>query len=223
MSDTKKPIRALLVEDHLVLRTALRLLLSSQSHFQVVGEAANRPDALQLTTSEQPDIVLLDLYLEDGDSFELIPQLRAASPQTSVLVLTGTPEAQLQRRAISQGATGLVSKTQPAEVLLEAIDRVCAGEVWIDRSLLASVFAEATPVKTHDPVAHNIASLTDREREIICLIGEGLRNKEIASRLFLSERTVHNHLASVFRKLGVGDRLELAIFAQRNGLVPPCS
>lgn len=222
MSETKKTIRALLVEDHLVLRTALRLLLSSQAHLQVVGEAANRPDALELTQREKPDLVLLDLYLEDGDSFDLIPQLRAAVPNMAVLVLTGTPEAQLQRRAIAQGATGLVSKTQPAEVLLEAIDRVCAGEVWIDRSLLASVFADSMSAKTHDPITEQIATLTQREREIICLIGEGLRNKEIASRLFLSERTVHNHLASVFRKLCVGDRLELAVFAQRNGLVPPC-
>ncbi len=106
-------------------------------------------------------------------------------------------------------------------MLLEAIDRVCAGEVWIDRALLASVFAESVPQKNTDLNAQNIATFTKREREITCLIGEGLRNKEIASRLFLSERTVHNHRASVFRKLGVGDRLELAVFAQKNNLIAP--
>jgi two-component system response regulator NreC len=128
MPKSEAAIRALLVEDHLVLRTALRLLLTSESNLEVVGEAADRATALALATQQQPDIILLDLHLEDGESFELIPQIRAAAPQAGVLVLTGANEPQLQRRAIAEGALGLVSKTQSSNVLLETIQRVCAGE-----------------------------------------------------------------------------------------------
>jgi DNA-binding NarL/FixJ family response regulator len=218
MPKSEAAIRALLVEDHLVLRTALRLLLTSESNLEVVGEAADRATALALATQQQPDIILLDLHLEDGESFELIPQIRAAAPQAGVLVLTGANEPQLQRRAIAEGALGLVSKTQSSNVLLETIQRVCAGETWIDRSLLSAVFTQAPHTEVNDPITQQIATLTQRELEVISLISEGLRNKEIAKRLFLSERTVHNHPASIFRKLSVSDRLELAVFAQRYGL-----
>lgn len=219
MTQSAKTIRVLLVEDHLVMRTALRLLLSSQPDLQVVGEAGDQPCALTLATQEQPDIILLDLFLKDGDSFEFIPTLCAAAPRAGVLVLTGTPDPQLHRRAITQGAMGLVLKEQPAEVLLEAIARVCAGEVWIDRALLSIVFAAPPQTQPGESMDGRIGTLTEREREVIALIGEGLRNKELASRLFLSERTVHNHLASIFRKLDVCDRLELAVFAHRHGLL----
>jgi two-component system nitrate/nitrite response regulator NarL len=208
------PIQVLIIEDHLIMSTALRLLLNSQENLCVVGEASNRDTARQMAASMTPDIVLLDLFLTDGESLSLIPDLLSVAPKARVVVLTGAPDTALHRRALTLGATGLVLKEQPAEVLISAIERVHRGEVWIDRSLLAELM-NPTP----SPVDGPIASLTQREREIIGAVGIGLRNKQIADRFFISERTVHNHLASIFRKLDVGDRLELAIYAGNHGLL----
>lgn len=214
------PIQILIVEDHLIMSTALRLLLNSQANCCVVGEASNRAAACELIARTSPDIVLLDLFLNDGESLPLIPALLESAPQARIIVLTGAPDIALHRRALTLGATGLVLKEQPAEVLLTAIERVHKGEVWIDSSLLAELMKPEPPPKTEDSP---IASLTHREREIVGAIGVGLRNKQIAERFFISERTVHNHLASIFRKLEVGDRLELALYARNHGLVEPAT
>jgi two-component system nitrate/nitrite response regulator NarL len=208
------PIQVLIVEDHLIMSTALRLLLNSQANLCVIGEASNRGAACELATRIAPDIVLLDLFLSDGESLPLIPALLDVAPQARIVILTGAPDIALHRRALTLGATGIVLKEQPAEVLLSAIERVYSGEIWIDRSLLAELMNPASP-----PVSGPIASLTPREREIIGAVGIGLRNKQIAERFFISERTVHNHLASIFRKLDVGDRLELALYASSHGLL----
>ena len=209
------PIQVLIVEDHLIMSTALRLLLSSQPNLCVVGEASSRAAACELAAQTAPDIVLLDLYLTDGESLPVVPDLLSAAPGARIVVLTGVPDTNVHRRALSLGVMGLVLKEQPAEVLLSAIERVHRGEIWIDRSLLAELMAP--PVVASVP--GSIASLTQREREIIGAIGMGLKNKQIADRFFISERTVHNHLASIFRKLEVRDRLELALYAGNHGLL----
>ncbi len=124
------------------------------------------------------------------------------------------------------GAMGLVFKEKAAEVVIRAIERVHAGEVWFDRTLIGNVLTElsrASATKKLDPEATKITKLTEREREIAALIGEGLKNKQIANRLFISETTVRHHLTSVFDKLGVTDRLELIIYAYRHGLAKPPS
>ncbi len=208
------PIQVLIVEDHLIMSTALRLLLNSQANLCVVGEASNRVAACQLAAQMLPDIVLLDLFLTDGESLPLVPEILSVAPQARIVVLTGVPDTTLHRRALTLGVTGLVLKEQPAEILLTAIERVHRGEIWIDRSLLAELMTPASA-----PVSSPIDSLTHREREIIGAVGIGLRNKQIADRFFISERTVHNHLASIFRKLDVHDRLELALYAGNHGLV----
>lgn len=208
------PIQILIVEDHLIMSTALRLLLNSQDNLNVAGEAGNRAAAAEIAAHTRPNIVLLDLFLTDGDSLPLIPELLVAAPGARVVVLTGTPDVVLHRRALTLGATGLVLKEQPADVLLTAIERVHAGEVWIDSSLIQELMKPAPP-----PVSDLTSLLTPREREIAGAIGLGLKNKQISERFFISERTVHNHLASIFRKLEVSDRLELALYAGNHGLV----
>ncbi len=229
-SSTSQPLqneiaRLFLIEDHLVMRAALKLLLDSRADLQVVGEAANRGEALHgLQSSLQaPDIILLDLELSDGTSADFIPMLRQAAPSSRVLVLTGTPDMTLHRRALGLGAMGLVRKEQPPETLLRAIERVRNGEVWIDPVLMQNTFATpqhlASESDIQSDIKMRIASLSPREREIVALIGQGLKNKPIAARLFLSERTVHSHLSSIFRKLSVADRTELALFAAHHGLL----
>lgn len=216
-----KPIRIVIVDDHTLIRAALRMLLESRPGVVVVGEAAGLDDALSTTSREQPDIVLLDLDLGAVNGVDMLPQLHTAAPKTHVVVLTGVRDVESHRRAVRLGAVGLVLKDKAAEVLLQAITKVDAGEVWLDRVLVADVLSEMTRPKLRqpiDPEAVKIATLTAREREVIELVGQGLKNQTIAERLCISEATVRHHLTSVFAKLDVADRLQLAIYAYRHGL-----
>ena len=216
-----KTIRVLIIDDHVVIRAALRMFLDSQPGVTVVGEGSGPQDALTIAIQEQPDIILLDLDLGDANGLDLLPQLQMAAPEARVIVLTGLRDVEQHRRAVRLGAVGLVLKEKAAEVLLEAIAKVYAGEVWLDSLLVASVLSEMTRHRTSqpiDPEEIKIKALTAREREIIKLIGQGLKNQAIAERLCISEATVRHHLTSIFGKLAVGDRLELAIYAYRHGL-----
>lgn len=216
-----QPIRILLVDDHVVVRAGLRMLIETQPGLQVVGEAGNRTDALAVAAREQPDIILLDLDLGGDIALDCIPALLAVAKQARMVILTGVYDAELHRRAVHLGAVGLVLKDKAAEVLLKAIEKVHAGEVWLERAMTASVLNEMTRGQDQqaNPEAVKIATLTAREREVVALIGEGLKNQQIAKRLFIGETTVRHHLTSIFAKLGVSDRLELVIYAYRHGLI----
>jgi two-component system nitrate/nitrite response regulator NarL len=217
-------IRILLIDDHAVMRRGLRLLIEDQPGLKVVGEASGRTDALELAEREQPDIILLDLSLPGTDGIDLIPLLHAAAKEARILVLTGVLDSEAHRRAMLLGAVGVVLKEKAPDVLIKAIGKVHAGEVWLDRTMVANVFNERSrsqEASRHNPEATKVAALTGREREVISLIGEGLRNKQIADRLFISEGTVRNHLTTVFSKLEVSDRFELLMYAYRQGLAKP--
>lgn len=215
---TSAPIRILIVDDHAIVRAGLRMLIDQNSAMKVIGVAGNRSEALALAASEQPDIIILDILLGDEDGLTFLPELREVATDTHVLVLTGLRSSESQRRAMLAGAMGVVLKEHAAEVLIKAINKVHEGEVWLDRSLMGSVLDEMTQTPEIDPEKAKIASLTDREREVIALIAEGLKNKQIGLRLFISETTVTHHLSSIFSKLGVSDRLELIIYAFRHKL-----
>ena len=214
-------IRVLIIDDHAVIRAALRMFLDSQPGVVVVGEGSGPGDALAIATLEHPDIILLDLDLGESNGLDLMPQLQIAAPKAHVIVLTGVRDLDMHRRAVRLGAMGLVRKERAAEALLDAIVKVHAGEVWADGLLLASVLSEMTRPWSHhspNPEEIKIRALTPRERELIAMIGQGLRNQTIADRLCISEATVRHHLTSIYSKLSVGDRLELAIYAYRHGL-----
>jgi DNA-binding NarL/FixJ family response regulator len=215
-------IRVLIVDDHAVVRAGLRMLLCNHLEIEVVGEAANGASALTEVSRVHPNLIVLDLDLGEEDILDCLTRLRATAPDARILLLTGVRDPELHRQAVRLGAMGLVLKDKAPEVLLRAIERVHAGEVWIERTLLASVLGQMTrgpqPV---NPEAGKIALLTEREREVIGLIGEGLRNRQIAERLFIAEVTVRHHLTSIYDKLGVRDRLELVIYAYRHGLIKP--
>lgn len=208
-----EPIRILIVDDHAIVRAGLRMLIDQNPTMTVVGVAGNRAEALALAASEQPDLVLLDILLGDEDGLAFLPELRFAAPNIRVLVLTGLRSTESQRRAIVAGAMGVVLKEHAAEVLIKAIHKVHEGEVWVDRTLMGSVLEEMTQTPEVNPEQAKIASLTDREKEVIGLIAKGLKNKQIGQRLFISETTVTHHLTSIFSKLEVSDRLELVIYA----------
>jgi DNA-binding NarL/FixJ family response regulator len=212
-------VRVFLIDRHAVIRAGLRLLLESQQGFVVIGEAAEGQEALRLAAACQPDVVVLNLSIGAESALALLPELRQ-SIKGQTLLLTALNDPELQRQAIRLGASGLVQKSQEPGVLLGAIERVHAGEVWFDRSMMAALMHELPDAGSLGAPSERrrIAALTQREREVIGWVGEGCKNRQIAERMVISETTVRHHLTSIFDKLGVSDRLELVIYAFRHGL-----
>ncbi len=212
-------IRVLLVCSERVIRAALRALIDGQVGTKVVGEAGDLKTALTAINAERPDVTLIDSdHYRDVDVTTL---LHAGIASTRIILLTGNPNSTSIATSLENGAAGLVLKQQAPELLIKAIAKVHAGELWLDRLATARLLAELShPPRAveRDPDAERAALLTHREREVIGLVGEGLRNSQIAGRLCISEVTVRNHLTSVFRKLEIANRFQLVIYAFQHGL-----
>jgi two-component system nitrate/nitrite response regulator NarL len=209
-------IRIMMVDDHASIRGGLRLLLESHDNLKVVGEAGNKEEAQIVFDREKPELVLLDLDLRGESGLDLIEGFVAKGAR--VLVLTGVIDDQQHRLCLRLGAVGLVEKERAPNVLLKAIEKVHQGEIWFDRAMMSDVLSNVLRQKDEketDPEAAKIASLTDRELQVIALVREGRKNKQIAERLFISDTTVRHHLTSIFGKLGVSDRLELVIYSYK--------
>jgi two-component system, NarL family, nitrate/nitrite response regulator NarL len=219
-------VRIFVIEDQGLYRAGLCLLLSQQSGFEIVGDAATGSDVLSRIREKRPDVALLAISSNDRAGIDILPEIFTASEETRVLVLSESNDPDLHRRAVRVGASGVISKDKTADLLIKAIERVNAGEAWLDRSTTASLLRELSPrnrAAKKDPEEIKMAALTEREREVIKLVGLGLKNKQIAGKLFISDITVHHHLTSIYSKLGVSDRLELLIYAYRFGLAElPC-
>jgi len=222
MADTSNEvIKILLVDDHEIVRAGLSLIIQKELGLKVVGQAGNRADAIEAARQTKPDVILLDLDLGDESGLDYIPALQEAAENARIIVLTGERDTEVLGRAVSLGALGVVNKEKAHDVVINAIKRVHAGEAWLDSKLTASLVSQLTAAKKkkEDPEAVKIASLSKREMEVVKLIGEGLKGKEIAERLFISEITVRHHLTSIFAKLEVSDRVELMLYTYKHGLV----
>jgi two-component system nitrate/nitrite response regulator NarL len=214
------PIRVVIIDPFLIIRRGLRLMLEEQPGLLVVGEAGDSIQALKVVADKKPDIILLKLYPAGGLGLEVISKLIKASREARIILMTTTEELQFCLQAIREGVLGLVSKLQTPEVLVKAIKKVHSGEVWIEHSMMARLLSTDNnrTSKAGNHEMKRITQLSDREYELIRLISRGLKNKQIASQLSISESTVRHHLTSIYSKLGVSDRLELLVFAHRNSL-----
>lgn len=219
-SPNGKTINVLLIDDHAMVRAGLRLLIESYAGFRVIGETSTATAAAAMAGREHPDIILLDLTVGGESTLDLIPKLLTLSRDSRIVILTGVDDPKLHQRAVQLGAIGLVLKTKAPDVLMKAIEKVYLGEAWLDRMTMASVLAElSNPTRCKGfSESSRVAALTRREHEIISLVAKGLKNKQIAARLYISEITVRHHLTSVFGKLQVADRFELIIYAFKHGL-----
>ena len=224
MTKATKTIRVVLVEDDEPARLGLRTQIEKDPQMTVAGEAATYRDAVRIAEKEQPDIILLDLNLGDESGMGLLPELSKVAPESRVIIVTGSrDDLEVHQQAITHGAMGLVLKHDALEHIARAIKQVSGGDVWFNRSMMMKVIegmVRFNAVKQPGPKAAKVATLTEREREVVSLVGEGLKNKEIANRLrpFISETTVRHHLTSIYDKLGVSNRLELVIYAYIHGL-----
>lgn len=222
ISLSKTPIRVLIAQssDRPIARAALARLLETCAHIEVVGEATDKDDALRLIPDLSPEIILLDTFECDEAALDFLGDLSEANIEGRTIVLTGCGTATVQSQAVTCGALGIVRYDQSPEILFKAIQSVHGGEIWLERSLAASVLQEKTRAsnRTVSNGQTRIANLNEREHEVIALVCEGLKNQAIAERLFISEATVRHRLTSIFEKLAISDRLELVIFAFQHGL-----
>ena len=196
------------------------MLLDNHPGIKVVAMAGTRSEALEIIAREPADLIVLNLELGNVNSISFIPQLREAAKSARVLVLTGSRDSETHQKAAHFGAMGVVLKEDAADLLLKAVEKVYLGEAWLDRLTLGKLIFQLSShnKESLDPQRKKISSLTERERQVIALIAEGLKNKQIAERLFISPTTVTHHLSSIYSKLGVSDRLELVLYAFANKL-----
>jgi DNA-binding NarL/FixJ family response regulator len=216
-------VRILLVDDHAIIRAGLRMLIETRPGFQMVGECDNRADAVALAVDQRPDIILLDLDLGGENGLDFLDELlKVTQGQSRVIVLTGDRDPRKHARAVGLGALGVVLKDRAPEVLLVAIEKVSGGETWLEPQIMATALNDlwkSRQAPQPNPETEKIASITDREREVIELVAKGFKNQKIGQILFISEPTVRRHLGCVFSKLEVSDRLELLVYAIEHGIV----
>jgi len=207
-------VRILIVDDHPVFRHGLKLLLAQEADLQVTGEAPDGIAALEQARQLQPDIVVLDLALPGLHGLDVLRELGEVAPQARVIVLTVAIEQPQIVEALQLGARGILLKDAALELIVECIRTVARGGYWVLREAVAEIrsYLEENAVRP-------VRQLTRREREIVEAILAGCSNREIAQRFGITEDTVKHHLSSVYAKLGVSNRLELALLVVRTGLL----
>jgi len=215
-------IRIVIADDHPIFRDGLRRLLSAEKDFEVIGEAKDGDETLEMVREKEPDILLLDLRMPVRDGLSVLQRLKHAPNKTKVIVLTASEDKNEFVQAMKHGCAGIVLKQTASDLLYKSIRKVYAGEIWLDSHTTAAVMrqfsAPARAPATYERGVRERSPLSQREREIVALVAQGFKNKEIAERMFISEQTVKNHLHNVFDKLGVADRLELALYAIHKGI-----
>lgn len=212
------PIRILLVDDHSLFRSGIRLLLSRHPEFEVVGEAADGLEGIKRAKELKPDIVLLDLHMPGITGTEATQLLRQDSSETHVILLTVSEDAEDLSAGLKAGAAGYLLKNIDADYLLESLKRVMNGDSVISADMTKKLFAQIRKDTPHPPATPEVDKLTPRERDILSQLAAGLSNKEIARKLDVAESTVKIHLQSILKKLGLSNRVQAAIYAVGHGM-----
>ena len=226
-----QPIRVLIADGQPIVLEGLRCVLGQYSTIQVVGEAADGVEIIEKVIHLEPDIILIDFQLPRVDGLTVLRNIRDRALPTKVIMFASSDSKEEFVEAMKLGCSGILLKENSTSLIEKSIQRVKAGEIWLDSNTTAAVIRHFASPKDF-PAAHTAnsvgsnnnkasrerAQLSQREREIIILIAQGYKNKEIAEKMFITEQTVKNHLHNVFDKLGVSDRLELALYAIHNSL-----
>jgi NarL family two-component system response regulator LiaR len=211
-------IRVLIVDDHQVVRQGLRTFLELQPDIEVSGEAADGLTAVEMTMRLKPDIVLMDLVMPELDGIGAIRQITAAGLPVRVIALTSFAGDENIFPALEAGASSYLLKDVTPENLVEAVRATCHGETRLHPEVAKKLMARAV----HPPCRESLPEeLTEREMDVIRLVGQGFNNRDIGQKLFISEKTVKNHLSAIFNKLGVADRLELTLYVFEKRMFSP--
>jgi len=210
-----RPLRLLVVDDHEVVRQGLASLLDRREAFQVVAEAATVVEALEMARKYEPNIVIMDVRLPDGSGIEACREIRAEFPTTKVVILTSYPDEEAVLSAIIAGASGYLLKQIRARDLVAALEAVGRGESLLDPAVTEKVLERVRRIAT-GTFTDELAQLTQQEQKILLLVAEGKTNKEIASEVFLSDKTVKNYVSSILSKLNLERRAQAAAFVAKH-------
>ena len=217
-------VRILIAEGHQVMREGLRRLLAAEKGFTVIGEATDPDSLCQLMERHCPDVLLVSSMLGGESDSALLQRLRAGTCASRIIVMTSSKRREDHVRAIRFGASGIMTHDTSSAMLALGVRKVFHGELWADRKVAADAIrqmlatrASAPPLRAARDYGKTV-TLSKREKEVAALVSQGFKNKDIADRLFISEQTVKNHMHNIFEKVGVSDRLELALVAFHHGL-----
>jgi DNA-binding NarL/FixJ family response regulator len=211
-----KVIRILIADDHALIRTGIRTILSFKEDLKVIGEAINGQDAIDNVLALGPDVIFLDVNLPDMTGLEVLKHIKGQGRGTKVVMLTADGEQDTLFQAIEAGADGYLLKDSESEDITQAVYQVCQGETYIDKRLVRYLVNQ---VKRQTQSEDNkLRDLTDREISVLKLIAQGMTNQEIAEKLFLSEKTVKNYATTIYRKLEVKDRVKATLYAINNDI-----
>jgi len=209
-----------IIEDHQMLIDALSVMLSSSSEFSFAGSANNLNDGLALIERTQPDVLLLDVGLPDGDGLDVLPEVKRRFPHTQVVILTSMTDEDVLVRALDSGVSGFVSKSGALADLFSSIRKAAQGEIVVPPSLLLGLLKRLPHGKVSSDEEHVWEELTAREHEILELLARGRSGADIAKALNIAPLTVRTHVRNIMAKLGVHSRLEAVAFAQKHGIFP---
>lgn len=209
-------INIAIIDDHKMVREGLRQLLEFEGDINVIAEAGNGEEGYRVIKNEKPDVVLLDINMPVMNGLELLKKIRMENDKTKILILTIHNEVEYLSKAVEIGVNGYVLKDSESSELKKAIQAVHRGESYIQPSI-APLLLEAS--NKEDKQEDTTSVLSSREHEVLKLIAEGLFNKEIAYKLSISEKTVKNHVSNIFKKIGVSDRTQAAVYAIKNNIV----
>ncbi len=213
--------RLLLVDDHAVVRSGLRMLLEPEADFEVVGEAGSGREALKAVAEMRPDIVLMDIGLPDISGIEAAAEIKRLRPETAIVALTIHEDEEYFFKMLAAGASGYVPKRAAPEELLTALRAAATGEVYLYPSLAKLLVTDYLAQDSAARQAEALDGLTDREREVLAHLADGASNGEIAETLSISPKTVARHRENIMRKLGLHSRTELVKYAIRKGIIQP--
>jgi len=215
------PIRVAIVDDQPLLRAGFSMILRSEDGIELVGEAANGIEAIQLVADAAPDVVLMDIRMPEMDGIEATRQIVAGDRPPAVLILTTFDNDEYVYASLQAGASGFLLKDAPPEDLLSAIQVVAGGDALLAPSITRRLITTFASLPAQATTATGLADLTDRENEVLSHMARGLSNSEIAEELYLGETTVKTHVGRILMKLGVRDRVQAVIAAYEAGVVRP--
>jgi DNA-binding NarL/FixJ family response regulator len=208
----KRRIRLFLLDDHEIVRRGLRDLFEAEDDLEVVGDVGSAQEAIRITPALRPDVAVLDARLPDGSGIDVCRAIRSRNPEIRAIILTSYDDDEALFAAIMAGASGYVLKQVRSVDLVDTVRRVAAGQSLLDPAVTARVLER---LRSPEPEVDELASLTEREREILALIAEGLTNRQIGQRLYLAEKTVKNYVSSLLAKLGLERRTQAAVLASK--------
>jgi DNA-binding NarL/FixJ family response regulator len=220
MSEHTASTRIVIADDHPIFREGLRRLLESGQGYEIVGEAVDAVTAVTLVREQAPDVLLLDLFMPNGGGIGALRDLAIDPPSTRIILLTAAIEPGEIVTAVHLGARGIITKDSATSLLFKCIQRVMAGEYWLGREAVGDLVQALLVAGAREGRRVGPPPLTRRELDVIAAVVDGASNKEVADRFGLSPQTVKNHLSNIFDKLGVSNRLELALYAVHHQLFP---